>query len=95
MLMGSRLLIGAIAALAAFGISVESHADDGPGGYRAKSHQGARHRHQFYGRQVGGYRYWYQHEPFKFSDSNNYPGHYDNQTFWERVQTQRNYPVNY
>jgi hypothetical protein len=93
--MGSRLLIVAIAALAAFGFSMESRADGGTEGYRAKSHHGARHHQRFYGRQVGGYRYWYQNEPFKFSDSNNYPGHYNNQTFWERVQTQRNYPVNY
>jgi hypothetical protein len=94
-MMSSRLLIGAIAALTAFGFSMESRADAAPEGYRAKSHQAARHRHRFYGRQVGGYRYWYQNKPFSFSDSNNYPGHYDNQSFWERVQTQRNYPVQY
>ncbi len=91
-----RLLICAIAALAAFGFSAESRADDASAGYRAKSHHVTRHRHRLYGgRPVGGYRYWYQNEPFKFSDSNNYPGHYDNQSFWERVQTQRNYPVQY
>jgi hypothetical protein len=94
-MMRSRLLIGAIAALAAFGFSVESRADEGPSGYRAKSHRVTRHRERFYGRQVGGYRYWYQNTPFSFSDSNNAPGHYENHTFWERVQTQRNYPVQY
>jgi len=93
--MGSRLLISAIATLAAFGFSVESHADESGAGYRARSHHVARHRHRFYGRQVGGYRYWYQNTPFTFSDANNYPGHYDNQSLWERVQTQRNYPVQY
>jgi hypothetical protein len=94
-MMSSRLLIGAIAAFAAFAIAMESRADAGQEGYRAKPHHSARHRHRFYGRQVGGYRYWYQNTPFSFSDSNNYPGHYNNQTFWERVQTQRNYPVQY
>ena len=91
--MGSRLLISAIAVLAVFGFSVESRADEGRSGYRARSHV-TRH-HRLYGRQVGGYRYWYQHTPFTFSDANNYPGHYNNQTFWERVQTQRNYPIQY
>jgi hypothetical protein len=94
-MMGSRLLISAIAALATFGFSVASHAEEGAAGYRAKSHHVTHHRHRFYGRQVGGHRYWFQHEPFALSDSNNYPGHYGNQTFWERVQTQRNYPVQY
>jgi len=93
--MRSRLLIGAIAAAVVFGLSAGSRADEHPEGYRAKSHHATRYRHRFYGRHAGGYRYWYQNTPFTLSDSYNYPGHYNNQSLWERVQTQRNYPVQY
>jgi hypothetical protein len=85
-----RLLISA---LAAFGFPAESHVG-GPAGYRAKTHRGVHHYRRvccF----VGGHRFGYQHTPFTFNDSNDYPGYYNNQTFWERVQTQRNYPVQY
>jgi hypothetical protein len=95
MMMRSRLLIGAIAAVAGFGFSLDCHAEGRAEGYRAKSHRITRHRHRFYGHHAGGHRFGHQNAPFTFSDSNNYPGHYNNQTFWERVQTQRNYPVQY
>jgi hypothetical protein len=49
-----------------------------------------------YGR-IGGHYYGVVPEryPFKNQSIYNYPGHLNNQTFWERVQTQRNYPVQY
>ena len=93
--MSSRLLVSAMAALVAFGFSLDCSAAERAEGYRAKPHRVVRHRQRFYGRHVGGHRYWYQNTPLTFSDSNNYPGHYNNQSFWERVQTQRNYPVQY
>ena len=94
--MGSRLLLTAIIALAAFGTAVESRADGAPAGYRAKAHRStARHHHRYYSRPVGGHLYGEQHESFPYNDANNYPGHYNNQSLWERVETQRNYPVGY
>ncbi len=93
--MGSRFLIGAIAALAAIGLPVVACADGYTAGHRARVHHGAHHYPSYHGRLVGGYRYWYQNAPFTFTDAQNYPGHYNNQTFWERVETQRNYPVGY
>jgi len=95
-----RLFISAIAALAAFGFPAESRAD-GPVRYRAKTHRSLCHHRRVcwpaggYRCFAGGYRFGYEHTPFTFNDSNNYPGYYNNQTFWERVQTQRNYPVQY
>ncbi len=92
--MGSRLLFSAIAALAVLGLSAEVRADDG--GYRPKHHRSARHCCRYYfGRPIGGYLFGHQHTPWTFTDADNYPGYYNNQTFWERVQTQRNYPVQY
>ena len=91
-----RLLVVAVAVLAAFGFAAGSRAADGPAGYRAKRHHhaGRYHRRAWRG-YVGGHRYGDQHTPFTFNDANNYPGHYNNQHFWERVETQRNYPVGY
>jgi hypothetical protein len=50
----------------------------------------------YYG-QIGGYRYspGPERNEFKSGSAYNYPGHYNNQSFWERVQTQRNFPVQY
>ncbi len=92
--MGSRLLLSAAALAVAFAFPVESRADGTPA-YHAKSHHVARHYHRFCCGPVGGHRYWYQNDPFPYNDANDYPGHYNNQTFWERVETQRNYPVGY
>jgi hypothetical protein len=89
--MGSRLLLGAAMMLAAFAFPVASQAADAHGAH-AKKHHGAQH-HRY--NHVGGHRYWYQNESFPFNPQNNAPGHYNNQTFWERVETQRNYPVGY
>ena len=53
---------------------------------------------EYYGhRPVGGHSYYWQHRawPFVNGAAYNYPGFYNNQTFWERVQTQANYPVQY
>jgi hypothetical protein len=50
----------------------------------------------YYG-QIGGHRYGPVPERYEFQNGSaySYPGHYNNQTFWERVQTQRNFPVQY
>jgi hypothetical protein len=50
----------------------------------------------YYG-QIGGYRYGPVPERNEFLNGSayNYPGYYNNQSFWERVQTQRNFPVQY
>lgn len=91
--MSSRLYLSAAALLLAFAFPVKSQAADG----RAPHHKW-RHAHHYgyhdYG-PVGGIRFWWQNKPFPYNDQNNYPGHYNNQTFWERVETQRNYPVGY
>ena len=63
---------------------------------------GARHRLRYqygggYFGQIGGHYYGVvpERNPFKNESTYNYPGHLNNQTFWERVQTQRNFPVQY
>jgi hypothetical protein len=101
-IMGYRVLLCMVAAIAAFGWPVESQAaDGGRPAYRSKSYRSAYRHHRFYRNYdgsygyVGGYRNFEENTPFTFSSANNYPGHYNNQTFWERVQTQRNYPVQY
>jgi hypothetical protein len=50
----------------------------------------------YYG-QIGGYRYGPvpERNEFLHGSAYNYPGYYNNQFFWERVQTQRNFPVQY
>lgn len=91
--MSSRLLLGAAAILAAFAFPAVSQAADA-GGAHAKKHHG-HHHHRYLRDRVGGHRYWYQNKSFPFNDQNSAPGHYNNQEFWERVQTQRNYPLGY
>jgi hypothetical protein len=91
--MGSRLLLGAAAILAAFAFPAASQAADA-GAAHAKKHHGYNH-HRYCCDHVGGHRYWYQNKSFPFNDQNSAPGHYNNQDFWERVQTQRNYPLGY
>ncbi|MGO9546380.1 MAG: hypothetical protein ACLPPF_16490 [Rhodomicrobium sp.] len=88
------LLISAIAALAFLGTSVETRAADGDGA-RTRAHHAKRYHRRYCCGHVGGYRYGEQHTPFTFNDANDYPGHYNNQNLWERVETQRNYPVGY
>ncbi len=90
-----RLVLTAVAVLAAVGVSAESvAADASPSAHRAKAHRGARHPHRTW-RGVGGYRYGYQNTPSIVTGAENYPGHTNNQSLWERVETQRNYPVGY
>jgi hypothetical protein len=50
----------------------------------------------YYGR-LGGHLYGPLPERNEFlkGSTYNYPGYYNNQFFWERVQTQRNFPVQY
>jgi hypothetical protein len=102
--MGSRILFSAILALGVLGISVESQAADG---YRSGYHSRGHYRHSraplryrrsyAFSSQIGGHLFGDQHSPFPFASSagENYPGFYNNQSFWERVQTQPNYPVQY
>ncbi len=92
--MGSRLLLSAAAVLVAFAFPAASRADDATGA-QAKKHHGAHHYHHYCCQSVGGHRYWYQNDSFPFNDQNSAPGHYNNQTLWERVETQRNYPIGY
>jgi Foot protein 3 len=103
MTMVSRILLGAILALVTIGSSVESRAADAYGpGYRAKarynsSHAPRRYRRSYvYRGSTGWHLFGYQLEPFTFNGgAYNFPGNYNNHTFWERVQTQGNYPVQY
>ena len=91
--MGSRLLLGAAAVLAAFAFPAASQAGD-DGVAHAKKHHGYHHQ-RYCCEHVGGHRYWYQNKSFPYNDQNSAPGYYNNQYFWERVETQRNYPIGY
>ena len=98
--MGLRFVLAAAAALLAItAFAPESGAAESRKGNR---HRVLKHHSQrlyfggYYG-QIGGYLYGPlpEHGEFRNESAYNYPGHYNNQTFWERVQTQRNYPVQY
>ncbi len=89
--MGSRLLLSAAAVLLAFALPAASRADDASGVHAKKHHYTHHYRQE--GRMVGGHRYWYQTESFPYNDQYSAPGHYNNQSFWDRVQTGSNYPV--
>jgi len=104
----SRILLGAALALAVLGTTVQTEAAEyGYRQSRAHHHHYAPHSYGFYSfgypdeyyshRPVGGHSYYWQHRawPFVNGAAYNYPGFYNNQTFWERVQTQANYPVQY
>ncbi len=105
----SRILMCAALALAALGTSVQSQAAEYGYHHRRAHHNGYAYAPRSYGffsfgspygyynGPVGGHKYAGQHNPFNFTGavSYNYPGFYNNTTFWERVQTQRNYPVQY
>jgi hypothetical protein len=90
--MGSRLLLSAAAVLLAFALPATSHAADTDTGAHAKKHHYT-HHYDRDGKQVGGHRYWYQTESFPYNDQYSAPGHYNNQSFWDRVQSGSNYPV--
>jgi len=90
------VLVAAAAVLMMPALTLQSNAADVENGSQS-------HRHRFrleyggvYG-QIGGHYYGVVPEryPFKNQGTYNYPGYLNNQTFWERVQTQRNYPVQY
>jgi hypothetical protein len=70
----------------------------------ADTGDGTRPRHRFrmeygggYFGSIGGHYYGVipERNPFPNESTYNYPGHLNNQSFWERVRTQRNYPVQY
>jgi hypothetical protein len=100
--MGFRLILSAAVLLAVAPLALESSAAEMRKGHRNK----ALHRPPvrflsggyggYYG-QIGGYSYGPVPERNEFlkGSSYNYPGYYNNQFFWERVQTQRNFPVQY
>lgn len=95
--MGARAILGAVLALAAFGTSIESRADEYSRGYHRHKRFSHYRTHRFYSTYpyaVGGQRFGYQKPPFVWTNNGyNYPGYYNNQTFWERVETQPDYPV--
>ena len=97
--MSFRLLFSVIVALAAMGAACESQAADtsGPGyGKRYRQSYAPRGSYYVYRRQPSWTIFGYPVRPFTFgSEAYNFPGHYNNQTFWERVQSQPNYPVQY
>ncbi len=90
----SRILFSAVLAVAAFATSASFAAEYRHGRHYSRSHEfylnGYAHR------PVGGHLFGWQLNPSLFGNKGyNYPGYYNNQTFWERVQTQANYPVQY
>jgi hypothetical protein len=97
----SRILFSAVLAFAAFATSVESFAADYRHGRQSYSRYARSHEFYLEGygygrRRVGGHLFGWQLNPSIFGNAGyNYPGHYSNQSFWERVQTQANYPVQY
>lgn len=106
----SRILLSAALAVAALGASVPSQAQQYGYSHRRAHHHHYAPAPRYYGffsfddpygyysrGPVGGHQFAWQHRAFPFfnGSSYNYPGYYNNQTFWERVQTQRNYPVQY
>jgi hypothetical protein len=99
--MSSRILLSAILVFAVLGSSAESRADKYRSGYHPKAryyHSRTPHRYRrtyTFREGVGGHLYGDQLTPFSFSSGYNYPGFYNNQSFWERVQTQAGYPVQY
>ena len=101
-IMGFRLVLSTAAALlATAALALGSSAAEVRKGHRHRapirfSYGGYQAYGGYYG-QIGGYRYGPFPDRFEFKNGSayNYPGHYNNQTFWERVQTQRNYPVQY
>jgi hypothetical protein len=106
----SRILLSAAAALAALGASVRSQAAEYGYHHRRAHHHhysSVPHHYGFFSfgdpdehyshRPVGGDEFAWQHESFPFINGAgyNYPGYYNNQTFWDRVQMGANYPVQY
>ncbi|MFY9640823.1 MAG: hypothetical protein WCD20_19995 [Rhodomicrobium sp.] len=101
--MSFRLLSIMASVLVAFALPVESRADSD---IHFRTHHGV--HHHYCCPRIGGYRnftivgpnYWAPSlydtlPPSAWSDTRCYPGFYNCQTFWERVNTQRNYPVQY
>jgi len=104
----SRIILSAALALAVLGSMQAEAADYGYRHRRAQQYYDTAPRSygffsygypsEYYTRRpVGGHSYYWQHRawPFVNGAAYNYPGFYNNQTFWERVQTQANYPVQY
>ncbi len=104
-----RILLSAFLGLAALAGSVPSSAAEYGRGYHHRyAHRHYSHEPRYYGfyssgypdghvPHIGGHEYYWQHRSFPFINgaAYNYPGFYNNQTFWERVQTQANFPVQY
>jgi hypothetical protein len=95
-----RLVLSIAAALVAIAVpALESSAAEMRKGYRNRAvhRPPVRFLYGGYYGQIGGYRYGPVPERYEFQNESayNYPGHYNNQSLWERVQTQRNFPVQY
>jgi hypothetical protein len=106
-----RFLLVAALALATCGGAVESRADGYVRAYKYKKqvHYYKKRVYSYRGRRgayfpfgVGGHRFGYQHTPFlyRFQLPNQLANYHctpvcNDQTFWERVETQGQYPVRY
>jgi hypothetical protein len=86
--------VAAAAALSMTALTLDASAADVDNGAAPRR---LRYQYGGYFGRIGGHYYGVvpERDPFKNESTYNYPGHYNNQTFWERVQTQRNFPVQY
>jgi hypothetical protein len=94
--MSKKLILALAVSFAAFG-SVETFADEPGAGYRhyhryKHSHHVVPYRGGVYG--IGGHRFGDQNTPYVYYNNgySNSP-YFENRTFWERVETQADYPV--
>ena len=98
----SRILLSAILAFAAFAVTADAQAQNGRR-YHSRSQQLYLNGSPYWGYYRGNGWWWGQgwfssphyRAPWYNSAGYNYPGFYNNHSFWERVQTQANYPVQY
>jgi len=93
--MSFRVLLIAALALSAFE-AAPSQAESSYRGVHARRHHAhaARRITRIYGEEVGGHRYGYEPDPYIYMNRGyNAPGFTNNQTFWERVETQPDYPI--
>ncbi len=81
----------------AFAVAFASTSSDAADYYQSKRYSRTYrlHREESFPFHIGGHLFGWQRDQRPFTSAENYPGWYNNQTFWERVQTQRNYPVQY
>jgi|GEM_PF-4855384 len=91
--MGLRLILASALALMAF--DGAARADDDSGNrHRKRVYRSHRSTGYYAAHGIGGQRYGDEHTPYIYKNGgySNSP-YFDNRTFWERVQTQADYPV--